>query len=536
MGQGGGLSTCPICVCVWASLQLLSLFAVVVCSSFSCCCCCCMWRLSVEVVVCCCHSWLSVDCVPPLPSPQLFACLLPHVVSTCVALNFYLALPLLISRCHAFYLHASVHIFTTPFFCFGCGRGRQEKQSEMGGEGGVAGGRVVERRWRVREGLWEGGWEGWGLGRVLGRVGGRLGWIRGGVGTDASRKKGGGKLDLWAGHGMTGRERERGSRALRFFFSGWKSSTGGSPQNWGIRFRSDFDPRPDPDPISIRFRSDFDPISIRFRIREPISIRFRSDSDPRTDFDPISIRFRSDFDPISIRFRSDFDPIPIRFRSDFDPISIRFRSDFDPSFPRVAISDFGFCFLCPSRFGRSSSGCTARVHLAPTGRSQAGRLLMQPPKPPTLPCPTGKANPPQHCAEPTGRLPPPSPTWSTPKPSARRFPPPPNISLSFCPAFFALQALGFGVVFDALLPHPSKSTARLPKTLRLAEEKKIFSHYTRLAFPNLPNLSILSNLANPKFLSVTNPPQPGQSPKATTCATQYKIPEINPPSLPVSNC
>ena len=186
------------------------------------------------------------------------------------------------------------------------------------------------RRWLVEiEAQGEGGkvgvWEG------LGRVGGRLGWIRGGVGTDASRKKGGGKLDLWAGHGMTGRERERGSRALRFFFSGWKSSTGGSPQNWGIRFRSDFDPRPDPDPISIRFRSDYDPILIRFRsdfdpirIREPIPIRFRSANRFRSDFDPISIRLRSDFDPIPIR--SDSDPISIRFRSDFDPISIRFRS------------------------------------------------------------------------------------------------------------------------------------------------------------------------------------------------------------------
>ena len=154
-GARGGTLHLPNCVYVWVSLQLLSLFAVVVCSSFSSCCCC-MWRLSVEVVVCCCHSWLSVVCVPPpLPSPQLFACLLPHIASTCVALIFYLALPLLISRCHAFYLHASVHIFTTPFFCFGCGRG--EKQGEMGGEGGVAGGRVVERRWRVREGLWEGG-------------------------------------------------------------------------------------------------------------------------------------------------------------------------------------------------------------------------------------------------------------------------------------------------------------------------------------------------------------------------------------------
>ena len=115
-----------------------------------------MWRLSVEVVVCCCHSWLSVDCcLPSLPPSSLLVCCL--ILFQPVSPSFFLALPLLISRCHVFYLHASVHIFTTPFLSFGCGRGRQEKKGEMGGEAGVAGGRVVERGWRVREGLWEGG-------------------------------------------------------------------------------------------------------------------------------------------------------------------------------------------------------------------------------------------------------------------------------------------------------------------------------------------------------------------------------------------
>ena len=130
-----------------------------------------------------------------------------------------------------------------------------------------------------------------------------------------SRMKGGGKLDLWAGHGLIGREWELGSCALPSF-SGVEQFHGGKPPKLGdpisIRFRS-----------ATRFRSDFDPISIRFGSAN----RFRSDFDPILIREPISIRFRSDFDPISIRFRSDSDripdPIPIRFRSGSDPTSIR---------------------------------------------------------------------------------------------------------------------------------------------------------------------------------------------------------------------
>ena len=93
---------------------------------------------------------------------------------------------------------------------------------------------------------------------------------------------------------------------------------GGNPKNWGIRFRSNFDPRPDCKLIAIRLNL--------------ILIRCRSDFAPmpRTDFDSTrsanrsANRFRPDFDPISIRF----DPISIRFRSDSDPIPIRFRSGF----------------------------------------------------------------------------------------------------------------------------------------------------------------------------------------------------------------
>ena len=111
-----------------------------------------LWRLSVEVVVCCCHCWLPVDCCSPLPFPPVLCLFAASFCFNLCRSHFYLVLPLLISRFHVFYLHAFVHIFTTPVFCFGCGRGRQEKEGEMGGEGGVAGRRVVQRRWSVREG------------------------------------------------------------------------------------------------------------------------------------------------------------------------------------------------------------------------------------------------------------------------------------------------------------------------------------------------------------------------------------------------